>query len=73
MTYESNPFDWGFEESSSLKTLTQQLNPIYSEPMEVTEQKEDLYDFFGQDFGHSPNIAHVVGTTPLPNPPYTNV
>lgn len=46
MTYESNPFDWGFEESSSLKTLTQQLNPIYSEPMEVTEQKEDLYDFF---------------------------
>lgn len=73
MTYEGNPFDWGFEESSSIKTLAQQLQPTYSKPMETKEQDENLYDFFGQDFGQTPNIAHIIGTTPLEKQPYTNV
>lgn len=70
MKYEGNPFDWGFEEASTIKTLAQQLKPTYSKPMEVNEQEEDLYNFFGQDFGHSPNIAHIIGTTPLVKQPY---
>lgn len=71
MNIEGNPFSWDFVESRSMKTLADQASAVYNKPQEVKEQKEDLYDFFGQKFGHSPNPAHVVGITPLDKPPYT--
>lgn len=71
MNIEGNPFSWGFVEDYTLKTLAQQKEAKYSEPQEVTEQKEDLFRYNTEVFGHSPNIAHITGVNPLETPPYT--
>lgn len=72
MIIEGNPFFWDFREQRAMKTLAQQKNAQYSEPQEVKEQDEDLYDFYAQKYGHCPNIAHITGIEPLENPPYTD-
>lgn len=71
MTFEGNPFGWDFVEQRYIKTLATQANATYSKPQEVKEQEDDLNDFFGQSFGHSPNPAHITGGTALDKPPYT--
>lgn len=71
MNIEGNPFSWGFVEDYKLETLAQQKKAKYSEPQEVVEDKENLYKFYSADFGHGPNVAHIVGVEPLENPPYT--
>lgn len=71
MNFEGNPFSWGFIEQRSIKTLATQANATYNNPQEVKEQEEDLNDFFGQKFGHSPNSAYITGATEIEKLPYT--
>ena len=71
MTFEGNPFSWDFIEQRSIKTLATQGKATYNKPQEVKEQEENLNDFFGQKFGHSPNPAYITGFTELEKLPYT--
>lgn len=73
MIFEGNPFGWGFEEQSAITTLATQKKAKYSKPLEVKEQSDTLNDFFGQEFGHSPNIAHITEMSALDKEPYTNI
>ena len=72
MNFEGNPFSWAFIEQRSIKTLATQGKATYNKPQEVKEQEEDLNDFFGQKFGHSPNPAYITGFTELEKLPYTD-
>ena len=72
MSFEGNPFGWGFEESCTLKTLAEQANATYNKPLDVKEPKDNLYNFNGQEFGESPTPRVITGVTPLDNPPYTD-
>ena len=70
MKFEGNPFFWGFTEQRSIETLAKQAKATYNDPREVKEQKDTLYNSFGQNFGHSPNPAFITGATALDPLPY---
>lgn len=70
MNFEENPFFWGFDEQRSIETLAKQTKATYNEPREIKEQKDTLYNSFGQNFGHSPNPAFITGATALDPLPY---
>lgn len=70
MTLEGNPFSWDFNEQRSIKTLATQASATYNKTQEVKEQKNGLDNFFEQNFGHSPNVAHITGATELDVLPY---
>ena len=70
MKVEGNPFFWGFAEQRSIETLAKRMKATYNTPREVKEQKDTLYNPFGQTFGHSPNPAFITGATALDPLPY---
>ena len=70
MNFEGNPFFWGFKEERSIETLAKRMKATYNTPREVKEQKDTLYNPFGQTFGHSPNPAFITGATALDPLPY---
>ena len=70
MNFEGNPFFWGFDEQRSIETLAKQTKATYNEPREIKEQKDTLYNSFGQNFGHSPNHAFITSATALDPLPY---
>ena len=70
MKFKGNPFFWGFKEERSIETLAKRMKATYNTPREVKEQKDTLYNPFGQTFGHSPNPAFITGTTALDPLPY---
>ena len=67
---EGNPFGWGFIENREIETLAQRANAEYNEPMEVNEQCSNLESFFNEQFGHSPNPAHIVEVSKIEPEPY---
>ena len=62
MKFKGNPFFWGFKEERSIETLAKRMKATYNTPREVKEQKDTLYNPFGQTFGHSPNPAFITNT-----------
>lgn len=70
MKFKGNPFFWGFKEERSIETLAKRMKATYNTPREVKEQKDTLYNPFGQTFGHSPNPAFITGATALDPLPY---
>lgn len=83
MNFEGNPFFGGFREQRYSETLAKRVSATYNNPMETvenipsyphpTDEDENAAiktHFFDQNFGVSPNPAHITGCTALDPQPY---